>query len=204
MKRISLLLFATLLAPGLVSAQSLLGASRITHVPVPVKLDTTGRFLAAADRVGSDVYVSGQPTALVLRELRDSGVTTVVNLRTPSEMARVPFDEGALVTSLGMRYVSIPVRGDSTYPYSPEGVQRFAGVMRTAKGKVLLHCTVGWRASHLWAAYLIRDRGVPVEAALANARAINLMDDHHMSDSKWQPVEAFLDRALPTLGRGGQ
>lgn len=204
MKRMSLLLLATLLAPGLVTAQSLLGASRITHVPAPVKLDTTGRFLEAADRVGSDVYVSGQPTELGIREMRDSGVTTVVNLRTPSEMQRVPFDEGALVKSLGMRYVSIPVRGDSTYPYSPDAVKRFAEVMRTAKGKVLLHCTVGWRASHLWAAYLIEDRGVPVEAALANARAINLMDDHHMSDSKWQPVEAFLDRGLPTLGRGGR
>lgn len=204
MKRMSLLLLTTLLAPGLVSAQSLLGASRITHVPAPVKLDTTGRFLEAADRVGSDVYVSGQPTELGLREMHDSGVTTVVNLRTPSEMQRVSFDEGALAASLGMRYVSIPVRGDSTYPYSPDAVKRFAEVMRTAKGKVLLHCTVGWRASHLWAAYLIQDRGVPVEAALANARAINLMDDHHMSDSKWQPVEAFLDRGLPTLGRGGR
>lgn len=204
MKRIPLLLFATLLTPSLASAQSLLGSGHITHLPAPVKLDTTGRFLDAADRVGSNVYVSGQPTELGLRELRDSGVTTVVNLRTPSEMQRVPFDEGALVKSLDMHYVSIPVRGDSLYPYSPEAVKRFAEVMRSAKGKVLLHCTVGWRASHLWAAYLINDRGVPVEEALANARAINLMDDHRMSDSKWQPVEAFLDRDLPTLGRGGR
>ena len=42
--------------------------------------------------------------------------------------------------------------------------------------KILLHCTVAWRASHLWAAYLIKDRGVAIEPALANARAINLMD----------------------------
>jgi hypothetical protein len=64
---------------------------------------------------------------------------------------------------------------------------------------VLLHCTVAWRASHLWAAYLIAERGVPVEEALANARAINLGDiDHRMSGR--QPVEEFLNRSLPTLG----
>ena len=204
MKLVPLFFVAALLTPVLVSAQSLLGTARIAHLPVPVKLDTTGRFQDAADRLGADVYISGQPTAFGLRELRDSGVTTIVNLRTPTEMQRVPFDEAALARSLGMRYVSIPVRGDSTYPYSPEAVQRFADVMRTGKGKVLLHCTVGWRASHLWAAYLIKDRGVPVEEALANARAINLMDGHRMSDSKRQPVEAFLGRDLPALGHGGR
>jgi hypothetical protein len=66
---------------------------------------------------------------------------------------------------------------------------------------VLLHCTVAWRASHLWAAYLIQERGVPVEDALANARAINLMDTHRMSSGSMQPVEEFLGRTLPTLGK---
>ncbi|HEX7121437.1 MAG TPA: hypothetical protein VF178_03630, partial [Gemmatimonadaceae bacterium] len=58
------------------------------------------------------------------------------------------------------------------------------------------------RASHLWAAYLIQERKVPVEEALSHARAINLMDDHRMGPGGRQPVEDFLDRELPTLGRG--
>lgn len=195
---------AVCLAVAPLSAQSLAGTAPIKQLPAPVGLDTTGRFNSAVARVGDDVFVAGQPTERALREMRAAGVTTVVNLRTPPEMQRdVPFDERALVTSLGMTYVYLPVRGSADYPYSPETVQRFADVMRTAKGKVLLHCTVGWRASHLWAAYLIKDRGVPVEDALANARAINLMDEHHMTGSKRQPVEEFLDRDLPTLGRGG-
>lgn len=61
-------------------------------------------------------------------------------------------------------------------------------------------CTIAWRASHLWAAYLIKERGVPVDAALANARAINLMDDHRMGPGGRQPVEDFLGRVLPTIG----
>jgi hypothetical protein len=72
--------------------------------------------------------------------------------------------------------------------------------VRSANGKVLLHCTIAWRASHLWAAYLIKEVGIPVEAALANARAINLMDEHRMGSNGRQPVEDFLDRVLPTLG----
>jgi hypothetical protein len=71
--------------------------------------------------------------------------------------------------------------------------------MTEATGGVLLHCTVAWRASHLWAAYLIHERGVPVDSALAQARLINLMDDHHMTSGR-QPVEDFLGRDLTALG----
>lgn len=167
----------------------------------PVILDTTGLFQARVARVGADIFIAGQPTERGLRELKAQGVTTVVNLRTPSEMtSSVPFDEAGLVAELGMRYVYLPVRGDSAYPYSPATLKQFAEAVSDAKGKVLLHCTIAWRASHLWAAYLISERGIPVDAALANARAINLMDDHRMGRNGRQPVEDFLDRVLPTIG----
>ena len=71
--------------------------------------------------------------------------------------------------------------------------------MSNANGKVLLHCTIAWRASHLWAAYLIQYRGVPVAAALNQARMINLMDDMRM-DGDRQPVESFLDRTITEVG----
>jgi len=173
----------------------------VTPVAAPVTLDTTERFQERAVQVGEDVFVTGQPTARGLRDLRAQGVTVVVNLRTPEEMTRnVPFDEAALIKELGMRYVYLPVRGNAEYPYSPETLKKFAEAVSTSNGKVLLHCTVAWRASHLWAAYLIQERGLPIEAALANARAINLMDDHRMGSNGRQPIEDFLDQALPTLG----
>lgn len=110
------------------------------------------------------------------------------------------FDEPALVAELGMRYVYLPMRGTAEYPYSPATLAKFAEAVTSANGKVLLHCTVAWRASHLWAAYLIKERGISIDSALANARAINLMDDHRMGPNGRQPVEDFLDKALPTLG----
>jgi protein tyrosine phosphatase (PTP) superfamily phosphohydrolase (DUF442 family) len=100
-----------------------------------------------------------------------------------------------------MRYVYIPVRAGTDRPYSPETLDRFAEAVRKANGKVLLHCTIAWRASHLWAAYLIRERGIPVEDALANARLINLMDTHRMNPGGRQPVEEFLGRSIPGLGQ---
>jgi uncharacterized protein (TIGR01244 family) len=188
-------------APRVAAAQQFTKPARITAVAAPTILDTAGLFQDRAARLGEDVFVTGQPTERALRELHQQGVTVVVNLRTPEEMTRnVKFDEPALVAELGMRYVFLPVRGTGEYPYSPETLARFAEAVRTANGKVLLHCTIAWRASHLWAAYLIKEVGLPVEAALANARAINLMDEHRMGSNGRQPVEDFLDRVLPTLG----
>lgn len=40
---------------------------------------------------------------------------------------------------------------------------------------------------------LIKERGIPIESALANARAIHLMDSHRMGSNGRQPIEDFLD-----------
>jgi hypothetical protein len=52
---------------------------------------------------------------------------------------------------------------------------------------VLLHCTIGWRASCLWVAYLIREQGFALPDALARGEAIALSPD---------PLESLLGRAL--------
>ena len=184
---------------GVCDAQRLTGKQPTGNVPAPVALDTRGLFQDKYARVGDDVFIGGQPTERALRELRDQGVTTVVNLRSPPEMKRVAFDEAALVKELGMEYVYLPMRGTAELPYSPAAVSAFAAAMSNAKGKVLLHCTIAWRASHLWAAYLIQYRNVPVATALQQTRMINLMDDHRM-DGDQQPVESFLGRSLTEIG----
>ena len=183
-------------------AQSIVGKGKTGPVPNPVTLDTTGLFQAKFVSVGDDMFIAGQPTEKALRDLRARGVTTIVNLRMPEEMARVGFDEAALAKELGMRYVYIPMSGAPANPYGPKELDTFAAAMASADGKVLLHCTVAWRASHLWGAYLIRDRNVPVAVALSQARQINLMDDMRMSAQ--QPLEGFLGRAVPEIGHPKQ
>ncbi len=194
--------FATILAAtsGVCEAQRLAGPNPAGKVPAPVEQDRTGLFQDKFARVGDDVFIGGQPTERALRELSAQGVTTVINLRSPPEMARIPFDEAKLVKELGMEYVYLPMRGTKELPYSPAAVKALADAMSNAKGKVLLHCTIAWRASHLWAAYLVQYRNVPVATALQHARMINLMDDHRM-DGDQQPVELFLGRSIAEVGR---
>jgi uncharacterized protein (TIGR01244 family) len=180
------------------SAQSVVGKDQAGPVPNPLNLDTTGMFQAKFVSVGDDMFIGGQPTEKALRELRAKGVTTLVNLRMPEEMAQVGFDEGALAKELGMTYVHIRMRGTAQNPYGPTQLDAFAAAMASADGKVLLHCTIAWRASHLWAAYLIRERHTPVATALSQARLINLRDDMQMGGDR-QPLEGFLGRAVPEM-----
>ena len=149
-----------------------LADSSNTEFPIALEIDGFRDVIA---RSGS-VYISGQPTEEGLQWLSENAVTTVVNLRTQPEMddrEKVPFDEASKVAELGMKYVHIPLGGDDT-PYTPEAVEAFASAVESSQGKVLLHCTVAWRASHMWAAYLVRYRGLSVDEAVRHGRAINL------------------------------
>lgn len=179
------------------AAQSVVGKGKTGPVPDPVNLDTTGMFQAKYVTVGDDMFIGGQPTEKALRELRAKGVTTVVNLRMPEEMAQIGFDEAALVKELGMKYVHIPMRGTPENPYGPKQLDTFTEAMASADGKLLLHCTVAWRASHMWAAYLVRERHMPVSTVLAQTRQINLRDDTPFGDQ--QPLEGFLARTVPEM-----
>ena len=179
------------------AAQSIVGKGKSGPVPDPVNLDPTGLFQAKFVSVGDDMFIGGQPTEKALRDLRAKGVTTVVNLRMPQEMTQVGFDEEALAKELGMNYIRIPMTGSGDNQYSPKQLDTFAAAMTAANGKLLLHCTIAWRASHLWGAYLIRERNEPVATALKQARSINLMDD--MMGGSRQPLEAFLGHPVPEM-----
>ena len=164
-------------------------------VPMPV-LQATDEFREILVRVGDDLYIAGQPTEQGLRDMAAAGVTTVVNLRTDQEMDNrdvVPFDEAALVDSLDIRYVHVPSGGPDT-AYAPDMVAQFDEALRAAKGGVLLHCTVAWRASHLYTAWLYRYGGLTLNEAVEHGRAINLGQ---------LPLEGFLDERL-IISVGGQ
>ncbi len=162
-------------------------AAAESSIADPEKLDAEG-FREVLVQVG-DVYISGQPTPAGLERLQALGVTTVVNLRTAREMDSreiVPFDEAEVLATLGMNYVHIPAGGPAT-PYAPAMVEQFATALAAADGKVLLHCTVAWRASHLWTAYLTQYKGVALADAVAHSRQINLGE---------LPLEGFLGERL--------
>ncbi len=151
------------------------------------KLDNDG-FKVIIVQVG-DFYISGQPEKKGLDKLKSLGVTTVVNLRTDGEMNNrdiVPYDEAVYIDSIGMKYVHIPLGGKEN-PYTPEALVKFNDAVENSKGKVLLHCTVAWRASHLWTAYLVKYKGFDIDTAIQLGRQINLGT---------LPLESFLDKKI--------
>ncbi|MDA1082610.1 MAG: sulfur transferase domain-containing protein [Gemmatimonadetes bacterium] len=180
------------------AAQRLAGPNPSGPVPAPVNLDTTGLFVTKFVKVGDDVFMGGQPTERALRELRAQGVTTIVNLRAPDEMTGVKFDEVALVSELGMKYVYIPLRGTAEYPYTPSALTEFSAAMSAADGKILLHCASAARASQLWAAYLIQERGMQAATVVEQVRQVDLMMSTGRPGVK-QALEEFLGREVPEL-----
>lgn len=153
---------------------------------LPRMLENDGFAVMIAD--AGPVYIAGQPTEAALEAMQAEGVRKVINLRTEAEMSNrdmVPFDEAAKLDELGMEYVLIPQGPDDTY--TPAAVDAFAAAMADADGKVLVHCGSGVRASHMWAAYLVREKGMDLDAALAEAAAMNLKSE--------TPVRALLGLA---------
>ena len=161
---------------ALLAAALLFAAPALAQTPIkfPEKLQRTDFQMVIAD--AGPLYVAGQPTEAALRELvSKEGIKTIINLRTQQEMdnrKQVPYDEAAVLKELGVTYVHIPLGGPDT-PYTPEAVEKFAKAFEGANTKVLLHCTVAWRASHMWAAYLVKHKGVTPEEAKRQASAIN-------------------------------
>jgi uncharacterized protein (TIGR01244 family) len=173
---------------ALIAALLLFTAPALAEEPIkfPDRLQRTDFQSVIAD--AGPLYVAGQPSEAGLRDLAAKGVKTVINLRTQPEMdnrTQVPFDEAALLKELGMTYVHIPLGGPTT-PYTPEAVEKFASALEGADSKVLLHCTVAWRASHMWAAYLVKKKGFTLEEARRHAAAINL------GNASVGPIDAFL------------
>ena len=127
----------------LFSAETIFSQDSVSY---PVKLDATG-FQEVFAKV-DDLYISGQPSAESFSMLKSEGVTTIINLRTPSEMdnrENVPFDEKAVVDSLGLEYIHIPL-GGTEFPYNNEALKnlRMQLTKLKRKGAITLYC---WQKS---------------------------------------------------------
>ncbi|HEY4099699.1 MAG TPA: sulfur transferase domain-containing protein [Gemmatimonadales bacterium] len=184
--------------PPVAAAQGAQGSSP-GSIPKFVNFDTTGMFQGLFFSAGDRLFVAGQPTEKGLREMKARGVTTVVNLRSPGEMARVGFDEAAVVKQLGMQYVYLPMRGDSVMPFTPAAVKSLAAAIAGTDGKVLLHCTVAWRARHLYGAYLVTEMHAPLDEVLTKLDLVTPSDIRAMREL--QPFEEFLGHPVPQFAK---
>jgi protein tyrosine phosphatase (PTP) superfamily phosphohydrolase (DUF442 family) len=115
-------------------------------------------FVQTTETIGT----SGQPTVEQFGEIARAGYSSVVNLAMPDSDDAIA-DEGTIVTSLGMKYVHIPVPFDAP---TKQQLRSFIRVMRAIDGeKVWVHCVVNARVSAFMYHYLRIDKGYEDDAA---------------------------------------
>jgi uncharacterized protein (TIGR01244 family) len=116
------------------------------------------------------MYLASQPAEADFKQLKQSGVKTVINLRPQSEQKE--FDEHKLATELGLAYVNIPIGKpdeltDAVFAQARKELQQ-------AQKPLLLHCHSGNRVGAIWLAHRVLDDGIAWEPALAEAKEVGL------------------------------
>lgn len=139
---------------------------------VQVELPPIRKFL----QVTPDFCTGAQPRIEHFAQLKAQGVTTVLNLRQPSEH-RADEEQAAVVLS-GMKYLNIPVAyGDPT----DEQVDAFLKITDDpANRPMFVHCTAAIRVGAFWLIRRVMRDGMTWDAALEEARTVGLVEAPHL------------------------
>ncbi|GAB3731255.1 hypothetical protein GCM10028794_07330 [Silanimonas algicola] len=185
MRRYPVLVIASVLLAACAGNGATRGdAATAAPVATPAPVPAQPPFETRVVRDGA-VLLSPQPMAADLEALGAKGVRRVINLRTPEEMATLGFDAAAVAKAQGMDYTLLPIAGNAGF--TPAALDAFSAAMATGEGDVLLHCASGTRAAHLYAAWLVREKGMSPEDAMRRVAPLGL----------WPlPMERLLDRPL--------
>ena len=146
--------FLTILVVGLVTLTACTGSKLTTS---PIEVDGMNNSVLVGD-----LLIGSQPSVAALSHLADEGYEVILSTRGETELS---WDEKAVVDSLGMRFVSIPMPNPVT-GITDEQVDLFAEFMSGDHGRVVLHCGSGNRMSGLWAVWLVEKEGLSPEEAL--------------------------------------
>jgi uncharacterized protein (TIGR01244 family) len=86
------------------------------------------------------LYLGGQPNVEDLKNLKQKGITTVIDVREPSE---TDMPNHQLVQDIGLEYINIPVTKET---FTDAKVDHFRTVIEEHPTNVLVHCASGVRA----------------------------------------------------------
>lgn len=135
-------------------------------------------------RVRPGLATAGQPTPEALKQLKELGLKTVINLRTSGEPGVK--EEEELARALGLDYVSVPITPAS---FSAEDARAVGRLLEDeAAGPILLHCVSANRVGGV-VAVIRAQGGMPYDEALAEGKAVGLA-----SPAMVEAVERVLGR----------
>jgi len=126
-------------------------------------MDDPGKILNWR-RWNQTITLSGQPTEQELSDLKDLGVTTIINLG-PHDNKGALDDEASSVNSLGMNYVYLPVDFDN--PSAEDFKQFLAAMAKYKKEHIHVHCIYNARVTAFIYRYATEGYGgTPQEARI--------------------------------------
>jgi len=136
-------------------------------------MNSIRNFVQLTERFGT----AGQPTESQFSVIAGNGYRHVVNLAMPDHEDAI-VNEGAIVTSLGMSYLHIPVRFDQP---EKSQVKLFCDLLSQIRNdKVFVHCIMNYRVSAFMFHYLSKCEGMD------DAAARSKMFDVWQVDQVWQ------------------
>ena len=143
----------------------------------------TGILNATSPEPG--ILFGGQPTAEQLGKLAAADYKTVIDLRAPTEDRG--YDEAAAAKAAGLTYVPIPVTEETIK--DPRTLDRFIEVFNDTEKPVLVHCAGGSRVAAVYYAWLVSEKKMSREEALAKAKEEGLRRETYIP-----PVNGYLDQ----------
>ena len=143
-----------------------LSAQQVTKQAIP--------GISTFAQIESTIACGGSTQPEALREIRNMGFKSVINVRLASEPGALVEEEGAVARAAGLIYVHLPF--DAQNP-DPRLIDYFiAAVTAPAHTPAYVHCAAGGRAAALWMVKRVKGDGWPVPRALAEANALGLND----------------------------
>ncbi|MBI2769970.1 MAG: protein tyrosine phosphatase family protein [Burkholderiales bacterium] len=120
--------------------------------------------------ISDSLATAGQPSEIQMAAVARDGFASVINLALHDDPRYSLPDEAALVQSLGMNYVHIPVPFDA--PAEEHLLAFFDAMERHEGGKLLVHCAANIRVSSFLGLYRVMKKGEDEQAAFAQMRAL--------------------------------
>jgi uncharacterized protein (TIGR01244 family) len=148
-----------------------------------VEPEETGILNATSPEPG--ILFGGQPTAEQLEKLAAADYKTVIDLRAPSEDRG--YDEPAAAKAAGLDYIAIPVTEESIR--DTKTLDQFIKIFNETEKPVLVHCGSGGRVASVYYAWLVSEKKMSREEALAKAKEEGLRRETYIA-----PINSYLDQ----------
>src|SRR5215510_7190224 len=136
-------------------------------------------------RINKEFCSGGQPKLEHLEKLKKEGITTIINLRVPTEHRAA--DEEEMAKKLGLRYFNIPVVFADP---KDEQVDEFLKITDDpANRPAFIHCTAAIRVGAFWMIRRVMRDGWTIEKAEEEAQKVGLRDNPQLNEFARKYIE---------------